>query len=101
MYHQYNLTGQYEFSPGWLGEVAYVGSLGRNLLVLQNIGTGNEEGGPGAREVVLVNVSNTNAITATRYIGKSELQFTAKQARETFYEGIVDSDIVHLGPCDR
>ena len=35
MYHQYNLTGQYEFSPGWLGEVAYVGSLGRNLLVLR------------------------------------------------------------------
>ena len=35
MYHQYNLTWQYEFSPGWMGEVAYVGSLGRNLLVLQ------------------------------------------------------------------
>ncbi|HEX5885486.1 MAG TPA: TonB-dependent receptor, partial [Pyrinomonadaceae bacterium] len=27
MYHQYNVTLQNEFSPGWLGEIAYVGSL--------------------------------------------------------------------------
>src|SRR5688572_31631233 len=45
----------------WLGEVGYVGSLGRNLLVLQNIGTNNDEGGPGAREILGI-----GPITATR-----------------------------------
>jgi hypothetical protein len=65
-YHQYNLTVQYEFAPEWLGEVAYVGSAGRNLLTLTNIGTGNDEGGPGSRVV-----TGVNAVTATRYTGKS------------------------------
>ena len=66
MYHQYNLTLQYEFAPNWLGEVAYVGSLGRNLLTLTNIGTGNDEGGPGSREV-----TGVGAITATRFNARS------------------------------
>src|SRR5687767_14554481 len=79
MYHQYNLTAQYEFTPGWLGEVAYVGSLGRNLLVLQNIGTANDQGGPGSREVVLTDVSSTNPVTATRYIGSSN--YNAMQSK--------------------
>ncbi|HYV83470.1 MAG TPA: TonB-dependent receptor, partial [Pyrinomonadaceae bacterium] len=65
MYHQYNLTWQYEFAPNWLAEAAYVGSLGRNLLVLQNIGTGNDQGGPGSREVPI------NSVIAQRYFGKS------------------------------
>jgi hypothetical protein len=65
-YHQYNLTAQYEFAENWLAEVAYVGSAGRNLLTLTNIGTGNDEGGPGSREVV-----GNNAVTATRYTGSS------------------------------
>lgn len=66
MYHQYNFTMQYEFARNWLGEVAYVGSLGRNLLTLTNIGTGNDEGGPGSREV-----TGVGAVIATRYNASS------------------------------
>lgn len=83
MYHQYNLTGQYEFSPGWLGEVAYVGSLGRNLLVLSNIGTGNDEGGPGAREVLGI-----GAITTTRYGGESSYNALQSKLEKRFSKGL-------------
>ena len=88
MYHQYNLTGQWEFSPGWLGEVAYVGSLGRNLLVLQNIGTGNEQGGPGSREVILVTPTSGNPITATRYIGSSNYNALQSKLEKRFAKGL-------------
>lgn len=88
MYHQYNLTGQWEFRPGWLGEIAYVGSLGRNLLVLQNIGTGNDEGGPGSREIVLVNTSSSNPITATRYRGKSSYNALQSKLEKRFAKGL-------------
>src|SRR5207249_8344841 len=74
------ISAQYEFRPGWLGEVAYVGSKGRNLLVLQNIGTGNDEGGPGSREV-----TGVGAVIATRYRGKSSynsLQIGRASCRE-------------------
>src|SRR3712207_9016999 len=50
-FHQWNLTGQWEFRPNWLAEVAYVGSAGRNLLTVANIGTAGDQGGPGSREV--------------------------------------------------
>ncbi|HSL54010.1 MAG TPA: TonB-dependent receptor [Pyrinomonadaceae bacterium] len=88
MYHQYNFTIQNEFRPGWLAEVAYVGSLGRNLLVLQNIGTGNDQGGPGSREVVLVDVSNPNPITATRYIGSSNYNALQTKLEKRFGKGL-------------
>ncbi len=88
LYHQYNLTLQYEFRPGWLAEAAYVGSIGRNLLVLQNIGTGNDEGGPGSREVVLTNISSTNPITATRYIGKSSYNGLQTKIEKRFSKGL-------------
>ena len=90
LYHQYNFTIQDEFRPGWLGEVAYVGSLGRNLLVLQNIGTspGNDQGGPGSREVVLVNVNNVNPITATRYIGSSSYNALQSKLEKRFAKGL-------------
>ncbi len=71
--HQYNLTLQYEFIKNWLAEVAYVGSVTRNLLTLQNIGStgapfgnGPNQGGPGTREVAY-----TGAISTTRYDGKA------------------------------
>ena len=83
MYHQYNLTAQYEFRPGWLGEVAYVGSKGRNLLVLQNIGTGNDEGGPGSREV-----TGIGAITATRYRGSSSYNSMQSKLEKRFAKGL-------------
>jgi hypothetical protein len=88
MYHQYNLTIQDEFSRGWLGEIAYVGSIGRNLLVLQNIGTGNDEGGPGSREIVLVNISTNNPITATRYFGKSSYNALQSKLEKRFSKGL-------------
>jgi hypothetical protein len=88
MYHQYNFTIQDEFRSGWLGEVAYVGSLGRNLLVLQNIGTGNDQGGPGSREVVLVNVSNPNPITATCYTGSSSYNALQAKLEKRYTKGL-------------
>jgi hypothetical protein len=83
MYHQYNLTAQYEFRPGWLAEMAYVGSKGRNLLVLQNIGTGNDEGGPGSREV-----TGIGAVTATRYRGKSSYDSLQSKLEKRFAKGL-------------
>ncbi len=83
MYHQYNLTAQYEFRPGWLAELAYVGSKGRNLLVLQNIGTGNDEGGPGSREV-----TGIGAITATRYRGSSSYNSMQSKLEKRFAKGL-------------
>jgi hypothetical protein len=88
MYHQYNLTMQWEFRQNWLAEAAYVGSLGRNLLVLQNIGTGNDQGGPGSREVVLVSPSSTNPITATRYIGSSNYNALQTKLEKRFVKGL-------------
>lgn len=83
MYHQYNLTGQWEFARNWLGEVAYVGSMGRNLLVLSNIGTGNDEGGPGAREVLGI-----GPITTTRYTGKSSYNALQSKLEKRFAKGL-------------
>jgi Carboxypeptidase regulatory-like domain/TonB dependent receptor len=88
MYHQYNFTIQDEFRPGWLAEVAYVGSLGRNLLVLQNIGTGNDQGGPGSREVILVSAGSSNAITATRYTGSSNYNALQSKIEKRFSKGL-------------
>jgi carboxypeptidase family protein len=82
-YHQYNLTAQYEFRPGWLAELAYVGSKGRNLLVLQNIGTGNDEGGPGSREV-----TGIGSITATRYRGSSSYNSMQAKLEKRFAQGL-------------
>ncbi len=87
-YHQYNLTAQYEFWPGWLAEAAYVGSLGRNLLVLQNIGTGNDQGGPGSREIVLVPGSTNNPITATRNRAKSRYDALQTKIEKRFSKGL-------------
>ena len=88
MYHEYNLTWQYEFRPGWLAEAAYVGSLGRNLLVLQNIGTGNQEGGPGSREVILTNINEERAVTATRYTGSSSYNALQTKLEKRFAKGL-------------
>lgn len=83
MYHQFNLTGQYEFRPGWLAEIGYVGSRGRNLLVLQNIGTGNDQGGPGSREV-----TGIGAVTATRYRAKSSYNSLQSKLEKRFVKGL-------------
>jgi hypothetical protein len=65
-YHQFNLTGQWEFSPGWLAEAAYVGNYGRNLQIDRNIGTDLGRG-PGSRQVPLGFVNFTDDIGESSY----------------------------------
>src|ERR1043166_7397572 len=65
MFHQFNLTAQWEFRPNWLAEVGYVGSRGRNLLTLSNIGT-STSGFPGSRQV-----TNHSIVQAVNYNGRS------------------------------
>ena len=65
-YHQFNLTGQWEFRPNWLAEVAYVANLGRNLWIDRNLGTDLARG-PGARIVPLPFVNFTDDIGNSRY----------------------------------
>lgn len=88
IYHQFNLTWQYEFAPNWLAEAAYVGSLGRNLLVLQNIGTGNQQGGPGSREVILTNIADTREILTQRYTGSSRYDSLQTKLEKRFVKGL-------------
>jgi hypothetical protein len=83
MYHQFNLTGQWEFAQNWLAEAAYVGNYGRNLLVLSNIGTGNDEGGPGSREILGI-----GAITATRYRGSSSYNAVQGKLEKRLVRGL-------------
>lgn len=83
MYHQFNLTGQWEFRPSWLAEVGYVGSLGRNLLVVQNIGTAGDQGGPGSREVLGI-----NEVVATRYRGSSSYHALQSKLEKRFSKGL-------------
>ncbi|HLL16467.1 MAG TPA: TonB-dependent receptor [Pyrinomonadaceae bacterium] len=83
MYHQYNLTAQYEFAPNWLAEVGYVGSAGRNLLVLSNIGTAGDQGGPGSREV-----AGINEVVATRYTGSSSYNALQTKLEKRFSRGL-------------
>jgi hypothetical protein len=72
-YHQYNLTLQYEFVRNFLFDVAYVGSAGRNLLRVQNIGQ-SLTAGPGSREV-----PGIQEVVTTRFNGSS--RFDAFQAK--------------------
>ena len=65
LFHQFNLTGQWEFRPNWLAEVGYVGSRGRNLLVVTNLGN-NTGGFPGARVV-----NNRSIVQNVEYTGQS------------------------------
>ncbi|HZH90630.1 MAG TPA: hypothetical protein VEX70_08465 [Pyrinomonadaceae bacterium] len=83
MYHQYNLTAQYEFARNWLAEVGYVGSAGRNLLVLNNIGTAGDQGGPGSREVLGI-----NEVIATRYTGSSSYNALQTKLEKRFSRGL-------------
>jgi hypothetical protein len=83
MYHQYNLTWQYEFAPNWLAEAAYVGSLGRNLLVLQNIGNAGDQGGPGSREVPTI-----GQVITQRYTGSSRYDSLQTKLEKRFVRGL-------------
>ena len=74
MFHQYNLTLQYGFWKNWLAEIAYVGSIGRNLQIVRNIGNGNDAGAPGTRQVT--NISN---VIETNYLG--DFSYSALQSK--------------------
>jgi len=65
LFHQYNLTTQWEFRPNWLAEVGYVGSRGRNLLVVRNLGN-SSSGFPGSRQI-----TTRGTVQAVEYTGKS------------------------------
>lgn len=82
-FHQYNLTGQWEFRPNWLAEVAYVGSAGRNLLTVANIGTAADQGGPGSRQIL--GISN---VIATRYTGSSSYNALQTKLEKRFARGL-------------
>ncbi len=82
LFHQYNLTAQWEFARNWLGEVGYVGSRGRNLLVVRNIG--NSGGGfPGSREV-----PNRGTVQKIEYIGKSWYDAFQSKLERRFTRGL-------------
>ena len=85
MFHQFNLTGQWEFRPSWLAEIGYVGSLGRNLLVVKNIG--NSGGGfPGSRQVTTHGTVQT--VDYCRHVVVPQFPV---QAREALHQGLVDN----------
>jgi len=82
MFHQFNLTGQWEFRPNWLAEVGYVGSRGRNLLVVRNIGNSNG-GFPGSRQVT------THSIVQTvDYTGQSWYDSLQTKLERRFTRGL-------------
>ena len=82
MFHQYNLTGQWEFRPSWLAEVGYVGSRGRNLLVVRNIGN-STSGFPGSRQV-----TNHGTVQAIEYTGKSWYDSFQSKLERRFTKGL-------------
>jgi len=82
MFHQYNLTAQWEFRPSWLAEIGYVGSRGRNLLVVRNIG--NSGGGfPGSRQV-----TTHGTVQTVDYIGKSWYDSFQSKLERRFTRGM-------------
>jgi len=82
-FQQYNLTLQYGFWTNWLAEIAYVGSKGKNLLIVQNIGNGNDPGAPGSREVP--NIFN---VIASRYRGEFNYNALQSKLERRFSDGL-------------
>jgi hypothetical protein len=82
MFHQFNLIGQWEFRPNWLLEVGYVGSRGRNLLVVRNIGN-NSGGFPGSRQV-----TTHSTVQTVEYTGKSWYDSFQSKLERRFTKGL-------------
>ena len=82
LFHQFNLTGQWEFRPNWLAEVGYVGSRGRNLLVVRNIGN-NSGGFPGSRQV-----TTRGTVQTVDYIGESQYDSLQTKVERRFTAGL-------------
>lgn len=81
--HQYNLTAQYEFAKNWLAEIAYVGSLSRNLLIVRNIGNGRGQGGPGSRQITAF-----DTVIATEYTAKAKYDSMQSKLEKRFSDGL-------------
>ncbi|HYU98989.1 MAG TPA: TonB-dependent receptor [Pyrinomonadaceae bacterium] len=82
MFHQFNLTGQWEFRPSWLAEIGYVGSRGRNLLVVKNIG--NSPGGfPGSRQV-----TTHGTVQTVDYSGTSSYNSFQSKLEKRYNKGL-------------
>lgn len=81
-FHQWNLTTQYEFAPNWLAEVAYVGSAGRNLLVVRNIGDSANDG-PGSREI-----TGIGQVITTESTGYSNYNALQTKLEKRFSNGL-------------
>jgi hypothetical protein len=82
-FQQYNLTLQYGFWKDWLAEVAYVGVTGNNLLIVQNIGNGNDAGAPGSREVPTI-----GNVIASRYNGDFSYNAFQSKLEKRFSKGL-------------
>ena len=74
---------QYGFWNNWLAEIAYVGSTGDNLLIVQNIGNGNDPGAPGSREV-----NNISNVIASRYNGEFSYNALQSKLERRFSDGL-------------
>jgi hypothetical protein len=82
MFHQFNLTTQWEFRPSWLAEVGYVGGRGRNLLVLRNIGN-STSGFPGSRQVTTHQIVQT-----VEYTGSSSYDSFQSKIEKRYNKGL-------------
>jgi hypothetical protein len=82
MYHQMNLTAQWEFRENWLAEAAYVANFGRNLQIDRNIGT-DAGRGPGARIV-----PNLAFVNFTDDIGRSSYHSLQTKLEKRFARGL-------------
>ena len=82
MFHQFNLTGQWEFRPSWLAEVGFVGSRGRNLLVVRNIGSSGS-GFPGSRQV-----TTHDTVQTVEYSGTSSYDSFQSKIEKRYNKGL-------------
>src|SRR6185369_6251742 len=55
---------------------------------LQNIGTGNDQGGPGSREVILTTTDDKREIIAQRYTGSSRYDSLQTKLEKRFVKGL-------------
>ena len=83
LFHQFNFTGQWEFRRGWLAEAGYVGSRGRNLLVVRNIGQQGAGGFPGSREV-----AGRDTVQRIEYSGESSYDSLQTKLERRFSDGL-------------
>ncbi|HEY9283085.1 MAG TPA: TonB-dependent receptor [Pyrinomonadaceae bacterium] len=83
LFHQFNFTGQWEFRRGWLAEAGYVGSRGRNLLIIRNIGQQGAGGFPGSREV-----AGRDIVQRIEYSGDSSYDSLQTKLERRFSDGL-------------